>query len=152
MGNWFSNFIPFDQPIILHGVSFRTPEHLYQALKATNIEDVIIIAACETPGNAKRLGYKIKCKSDWNEIKVDCMEYVIDKQFTITSIQGQKLINSKGLIVELNYWHDNFWGDCTCKKCENIKGQNNLGKILERKREELINKIFKAEAETGGEK
>ena len=33
-------------------------------------------------------------------------------------------------IVEGNYWHDNYWGNCTCDKCKNIEGQNKLGKIL----------------------
>lgn len=33
-------------------------------------------------------------------------------------------------IIEGNYWHDNLWGNCFCKKCENIKGQNWLGRLI----------------------
>jgi predicted NAD-dependent protein-ADP-ribosyltransferase YbiA (DUF1768 family) len=39
-------------------------------------------------------------------------------------------------IVENNYWHDNFWGSCTCSRCGR-KGENNLGKILMSVRQEL---------------
>jgi hypothetical protein len=31
-------------------------------------------------------------------------------------------------LTESNWWHDNFWGVCTCNKCKD--GENNLGKIL----------------------
>ena len=36
-------------------------------------------------------------------------------------------------------WHDNIWGNCSCEKCKNIPGENRLGKILMRIREELKN-------------
>jgi predicted NAD-dependent protein-ADP-ribosyltransferase YbiA (DUF1768 family) len=32
-------------------------------------------------------------------------------------------------LTEGNWWHDNFYGSCSCVKCGG-KGQNNLGKIL----------------------
>ena len=34
------------------------------------------------------------------------------------------------LLVEGNYWHDNYWGDCFCDKCKGRKGENFLGRIL----------------------
>ena len=40
-------------------------------------------------------------------------------------------------LVEGNYWHDNVWGDCSCEKCKNIKGQNLLGKQLMQVRQEI---------------
>ena len=42
-------------------------------------------------------------------------------------------------LIEGNWWHDNCWGDCSCERCKDIKGQNNLGKILMRVREEIRN-------------
>jgi ribA/ribD-fused uncharacterized protein len=138
ISNWFSNFIPFDKPIEINNIFFQTPEHLYQSLKATNFDDVQKIANCESPGRSKRAGGKIKIRSDWDEIKLKVMKFVIDKQFTKESSQGHKLILFKHSIIEINYWHDNYWGDCVCKKCKNIIGQNHLGKILEIRRRELI--------------
>jgi predicted NAD-dependent protein-ADP-ribosyltransferase YbiA (DUF1768 family) len=31
--NWFSNMLPMDQPYVYQGVSYRTTEHFYQAMK-----------------------------------------------------------------------------------------------------------------------
>jgi hypothetical protein len=45
------------------------------------------------------------------------------------------------MLIEGNWWHDNFYGSCTCNKCVN-KGENNLGKILMKIREELLEKTF----------
>jgi ribA/ribD-fused uncharacterized protein len=141
MSNWFSNFIPFDKPIEIKGILFQTPEHLYQSLKATNINDVQKIANCKSPGQSKRFARTIKLRSDWEEIKLDVMEFVIGKQFTKESSQGHKLMLFKDPIIEINYWHDNYWGDCICKNCKNIIGQNHLGKILEKRRNELKKEI-----------
>lgn len=41
-------------------------------------------------------------------------------------------------LIEGNYWHDNIWGICYCKKCENIKGENRLGKLLMKIRNNFI--------------
>jgi len=38
-----------------------------------------------------------------------------------------KLLNSKGEILEHNYWHDNFWGDCHCKSCNHILAELSSG-------------------------
>ena len=41
-------------------------------------------------------------------------------------------------LIEKNYWHDNFWGVCTCGKCST--GKNHLGTILIQVREEIQKK------------
>lgn len=41
-------------------------------------------------------------------------------------------------LIEGNWWHDNFWGACSCPKCEKKRKHNNLGKILMYVREGLI--------------
>ena len=40
-------------------------------------------------------------------------------------------------LLEGNYWHDNYWGDCKCKTCEKTEGQNKLGRILMIVRKEI---------------
>ena len=40
-------------------------------------------------------------------------------------------------LKEGNYWHDNFFGDCTCDRCKDILGQNHLGKLLIKLRDQL---------------
>ena len=46
---------------------------------------------------------------------------------------GQKLMNTgDAVLIEGNYWGDRYWGVC------NGEGQNKLGKILMKIREELF--------------
>jgi predicted NAD-dependent protein-ADP-ribosyltransferase YbiA (DUF1768 family) len=39
-------------------------------------------------------------------------------------------------MVEDNWWHDNYWGDCHCFQCFRI-GINMLGQIWMQVREEI---------------
>ena len=39
-------------------------------------------------------------------------------------------------LVEGNYWHDVYFGVCSCPKCGN-KGENHLGKLLMKIRSEI---------------
>ena len=59
------------------------------------------------------------------------MKFVVFEKFNQNKKLIKKLKNTKiKHLVEENYWHDNFWGNCLCPECNQIKGQNNLGKIL----------------------
>ena len=40
-------------------------------------------------------------------------------------------------LVEGNFWHDLWWGDCGCKKCKDVPGKNILGKLLMELREKI---------------
>ena len=54
----------------------------------------------------------------------------------------KKLLDTKDMeLEETNWWHDNCWGNCVCDKCKDIIGENKLGKILMRIREELRKEI-----------
>ena len=47
------------------------------------------------------------------------------------------LSTSNATLVEGNWWHDNFWGDCYCPKCKGIPGANTLGRLLMELRSKL---------------
>ena len=134
--NWFSNFKPFEIPLKYQGLVYKTPEHFYQALKTLNKKEREDICYSSTPGQAKRLGRKCKVRADWEIIKLRVMENALRYKFQPGTKWNKMLKESKGEIVEWNTWHDNFWGNCTCSKCVNIKGKNHLGKILMKLREE----------------
>lgn len=51
---------------------------------------------------------------------------------------GKLLSTGTRPLVETNHWHDNFWGDCTCTRCANIRGKNMLGKLLMELRGSLL--------------
>lgn len=105
-------------------------EHFYQASKACNEVDHEYVRLMTTPGNAKRAGSRIKLRSDWEALKIPIMRQGLIEKFKDPGLRVQ-LNNLKGkLLIEGNVWHDNFWGDCSCSKCKNIYGENNLGKLI----------------------
>ena len=65
------------------------------------------------------------------------MRFALEIKFAQGTTWYQKLKRTKSYIVETNYHHDNIWGDCTCIGCENIVGQNLLGKLLMEIREKI---------------
>ena len=141
-GNRFlSNF--YRSPIHHQGINYPTAEHLYQALKTTERSMRKKISSLNTPGKAKRMGKTITLRKDWEGIKIIAMRWVIGLKFDQNLELQQLLLATEGsILVEGNYWHDNFWGNCKCPKCKQIDGKNNLGKILMRKRFQLLERII----------
>ncbi|MEK0367600.1 MAG: NADAR domain-containing protein, partial [Nitrosopumilus sp.] len=134
MSNFHSSTIYWDNE------RWPTLEHAFQAAKSTDSEVQKIIRNADTPGEAKKLGRKVRlsfCK-DWDEYKLEVMQELVEKKFLQDINLTKALLNTKeAKLTEGNYWHDNFWGDCYCKKCSSIKGLNNLGKILMATRKKL---------------
>lgn len=80
---------------------------------------------------AKKLGRKVRLRSDWKYIKDDLMLHVVTAKFLQNYDMRCRLLNVSGEIVEENTWNDTYWGIC------NGRGQNKLGKILMRVRDSL---------------
>lgn len=57
------------------------------------------------------------------------MNWGVREKFKDEQLKEMLLSTGNADIIEGNYWHDNFWGQCSCEKCVG-KGKNNLGKIL----------------------
>ena len=133
---FLSNF--YIHTITYKGKEYKTVEHAYQASKATNESEHDWIRNMDTPGKAKKNGMKVHLRKDWEEMKLDLMLELVRIKFSDPEL-SKKLIDTKNyLLVEGCYWHDNFWGNCTCSDCKNIEGQNHLGKILMKVRQEII--------------
>ena len=138
--NWFSNFTPFPMPVVDNatGISYKTPEHLYQAMKTLDMEQRKAVAACATPGQAKRMGRKITMRPDWQTIKFDVMVYVQTKMCHLDPAYAERLKASPDdRLIEWNNWHDNIWGTCTCPKCADKPHENLLQKALIKVRDSL---------------
>ena len=139
--NWFSNFLPFDIPMKYQGMVFHTPENFFQAIKCKedDLEGRRKISLA-TPSQAKRLGRRTNLRPDWEDIKLEVMEYALRYKFAEGTTWNKKLLSVvPNYIEETNNWHDNFWGNCICARCKNIEGQNHLGKILMKIGKELSN-------------
>lgn len=90
------------------------------------------------PSEAKKLGRKVTLRGDWEAIKDDVMYDVCFAKFSQNSDLREKLLaTGDEYLEEGTYWHDNCWGNCYCDKCKDVAGENRLGKILMRIREEL---------------
>jgi ribA/ribD-fused uncharacterized protein len=81
---------------------------------------------------------KITLRAGWDSIRVDVMTSIIRSKFENPKLSQMLIDTNSEILIEGNYWHDNFWGDCACEKCENIQGRNNLGEVLMVIRSELL--------------
>lgn len=133
--NWFSNMISLRKPLLYDGLLYRTPEHFYQAMKTADKHERAKIAFCKDGIRAKKMGRRVEIRGDWEDVKIDVMRFVQEYRFSSDEKMREMLLSTEGEIVEWNYWCDNFWGVCTCGKCNG--GENNLGKILMKIRDDL---------------
>lgn len=131
----FSNFS--SHGIHLHGENWPTVEHYYQAQKfvnTANAELVDQIRKTSTPKVAAQMGRDPShlIRTDWDLIKIDIMEEAVLLKFlTHLDIQEILLSTADRIIVE-DSPTDYFWG-CGADRT----GQNQLGQILMRVRQEL---------------
>lgn len=135
---FLSNFYPCT--ILYNGVIFPSLENAYQAAKYTG-KDVLNVYhefAGFTPGKAKRKGRKLPLRNDWDIVKLEVMEELLRIKFADEVLKQQLLSTGEEELIEGNYWHDNFWGSCSCEICCN-RGMNNLGKLLMKLRSEYRN-------------
>ena len=141
-GRWafLSNFHPCE--VIHQGIRYPTVEHFYVAMKCNN-EQMIngkhytvgdfreMIAFTPNPGLVKKIGQKIKVRSDWDEKRLDFMNWAVREKFKDVNLAELLLSTEDMELIEGNVWNDTFWGVC------NGKGHNHLGKILMKVRDEI---------------
>ena len=139
--NWFSNFVPFDQPMVCSGIRYTTVEHFFQAMKTLDQQQRQMVASCATPAEAKHAGRKVTLRADWDTQKEKVMLFALQHKFREGTVQRKKLLATTGELVEVNYWHDNFWGACSCERCHGKVKHNRLGKMLTAMREELLKEV-----------
>lgn len=129
---FLSNFYP--SPIQPDGkILYPTVEHYFQGKKAENIDDFYMVLSSKTPGDAKRMGKRIKLRSDWEDIKNNVMLLGLRAKFAIPELREKLLATGNEELIEGNTWGDTYWG-----VCDGI-GQNRLGKLLMQVREEIKN-------------
>lgn len=120
-----------------------TVEHQYQAAKCAQTTAAERIIRAATPGLAKRFGQAVKLIDGWEHKKEDIMLGLVRMKFRDPELKMRLLETGNRYLVEGNNWHDNFWGNCSCHRCENEEGQNRLGKIIMQVREEIQNGALK---------
>lgn len=139
---FLSNFFRLPEPIVeiyedkdsgkMIPVKFHTMEHAYQASKYQSLDKVLEVAACDSPGGAKRKGRQYVARPDWESIKLDVMLYFVRKKFQIPYFKERLLATGEQTLYEVNNHGDVFWGTDTF-----LDGENHLGYILMQVRQEL---------------
>jgi ribA/ribD-fused uncharacterized protein len=132
---FLSNF--YDAPTWYDGVLYPTSEHAFQAAKSTNPKARKHILKQPTPGAAKRAGRMVELREDWEDVKNRVMYEVCLAKFLREPLRSRLLDTGDAELIEGNYWHDTYWGVCTCEDCP--EGRNELGKILMVVRKDLRN-------------
>lgn len=86
-----------------------------------------------SPRQSKVYGHtQIKCREDWDLVKLKVMEEVLTSKFINNEYLRLKLFDTKDLYLEeTNAWKDTFLG------VYNGVGKNHLGKLLMKLRNEL---------------
>jgi ribA/ribD-fused uncharacterized protein len=138
---FLSNFYP--AIIIFEGIMYQTLEHAFVASKTFDkaFRKKISKLPAKDAGLAKSMGRKCKLRSGWDEIKIRMMKDFLTQKFNQEPFRTKLLETGEQELIEGNYWHDNFWGDCICEKCdEHIPGENHLGKLLMEIRQKLKGK------------
>lgn len=144
-GRWrfLSNFYPCE--IEYQGIKYPSVEHYYVAMKV-NDEQLIngryytpadfreMISKVELPAVAKKIGQLVKLRRDWDDKKIEFMNWAIREKFKSKELSEMLLSTGDMELIEGNSWNDTFWGVC------NGKGKNHLGKILMEVRNELRGK------------
>lgn len=126
---FLSNF--YEAPVTVFGFTYRNNEAAFQAQKVIvkgDKEDFTTLNASE----AKKLGRHVKLRPDWEQIKEVTMYDIVLCKFKQNKDLKEKLIaTGDELLEEGNNWGDRIWGTV------NGVGENRLGNILMRVREEL---------------
>lgn len=136
--SFLSNFTYFEKPMFYYGLIFPSNEHFYQAMKFEKDSGYREVIANHPSKGLKKFvnDNKHLWRSDWNDVKLSVMEYGLRYKFSENNPKLlQKLIDTKGIeLVEYNWWNDKFFGVCL----KTGEGENNLGKLLMKIREESL--------------
>lgn len=137
---FLSNFYPVE--IEHQGIKYPSVEHYYVAMKIKNDQQIDgkfitmidcreMIAKIPDAGKVKQFGKFLKLRKDWEDVKLDVMLWGIREKFKNEELKQLLIETGDEELVEGNWWGDKFWG------VSSGEGENHLGKILMRVREEF---------------
>lgn len=130
---FLSNF--YSAPMTIDGKVYETNEHFFQSQKFVGKPEEDYIIALPTPGDTAKEGKRrdFPLRSDWENIKEDVMLKGLTAKFEQHPVLRQKLLETKGLALRETSPYDKYWGTG-----RDMKGQNRLGVLLEKVRDEMI--------------
>ena len=128
---FLSNF--YEAPVTYQGLTYGSNEAAFQAQKCLSEAERLEFTALR-PSDSKRRGRKVQLRPDWEQVKLGIMEDIVRAKFTQNEdLRAMLLATGDAVLEEGNSWNDTFWGIIR----KTGRGQNHLGRILMRVREEL---------------
>lgn len=128
---FLSNF--YEVKVMYGGLTYGSNEAAFQAQKCMTEEEKRQFTELN-PGKSKSVGRLVQLRPDWEQVKVGIMEEIVRAKFTQNRELALRLLaTGEKVLVEGNHWGDTYWGVDT----RTGQGDNHLGKILMKVREEL---------------
>ena len=129
--DFLSNF--YEDGIDYNGIHYLNNEAAFQAQKCLTDEEKWEFAYLSA-AKAKRKGRQVSLRADWEQVKIGIMEEIVRCKFTQNPHLADRLLKTGSRkLVEGNTWHDTCWG----VDASTGEGENHLGEILMKIREEL---------------
>jgi ribA/ribD-fused uncharacterized protein len=133
---FLSNF--FVRDLTLDNVVYRSGEHAFQAQKAFRLDERTYVMDALTPTEAKRRGRLVALRIGWEEEKLAIMERVVRAKFKDAQLAHLLKKTGDAQLIEGNTWDDDYWGVVVGRGENDAHGENHLGKILMKVRDELL--------------
>ena len=142
IGFYPREFYPFDNfssfKVEWNGYLFSSVEEAYQAASFMGSDEELVekIKKSHSADEAQRIAYanRDKRREDWDDVKISIMEELLRLKIEQNPYVKKKLLQTGDYMIVEDSPKDDFW-------CwgPNRNGQNNLGKLWMKLREELKN-------------
>ena len=142
IGFYPREFYPFDNfssfKVEWNGYLFSSVEEAYQAASFMGSDEELVekIKKSHSADEAQRIAYanRDKRREDWDDVKISIMEELLRLKIKQNPYVKKKLLQTEDYMIVEDSPKDDFWGWGF-----NRNGQNNLGKLWMKLREELKN-------------
>ena len=142
IGFYPREFYPFDNfssfKVEWNGYLFASVEEAYQAASFMGSDEELVekIKKSHSADEAQRIAYanRDKRREDWDDVKISIMEELLRLKIEQNPYVKKKLLQTGDYMIVEDSPKDDFWGWGS-----NRDGQNNLGKLWMKLREELKN-------------
>ena len=142
IGFYPREFYPFDNfssfKVEWNGYLFSSVEEAYQAASFMGSDEELVekIKKSHSADEAQRIAYanRDKRREDWDDVKISIMEELLRLKIEQNPYVKKKLLQTGDYMIVEDSPKDDFWGWGS-----NRDGQNNLGKLWMKLREELKN-------------
>ena len=142
IGFYPREFYPFDNfssfKVEWNGYLFSSVEEAYQAASFMGSDEELVekIKKSHSAYEAQRIAYanRDKRREDWDDVKISIMEELLRLKIEQNPYVKKKLLQTGDYMIVEDSPKDDLWG-----WGPNRNGQNNLGKLWMKLREELKN-------------